>query len=102
MVLENFLICSFPIQCNSSLDAITELLAGIIGKSSAWVLDIDLDFYSTGNPYRSLFTNVKLQLSYYYPLIIRVVKLQDEYSLLTKVYRLEDQTCSKVQMYVMQ
>ena len=61
MVLENFLSFSFPIQCNSvcSLDAITELLADIIGKSSAWVLDIDLDFYSTGNPYRSLFTDVK-------------------------------------------
>ena len=48
-------------QCSSveSLEAIAELLTDIIGKSSAWILDIDLDFYSTGNPYRSLFNNVR-------------------------------------------
>ena len=49
------------LQCSSveSLEAIAELLTDIIGKSSAWILDIDLDFYSTGNPYRSLFNNVR-------------------------------------------
>ena len=33
-------------------------------------------------------------------LIVTVVKLQDEYSLLTKLYRLEDQSCSKVRNVV--
>ena len=47
-------------QCNSveSLEAIAKLLADIVSKSRAWILDIDLDFYSTGNPYRGLFTSV--------------------------------------------
>ena len=47
-------------QCSGvlSLEAIAELLADIIGKASAWLLDIDLDFFSTGNPYTSPFTEV--------------------------------------------
>lgn len=47
-------------QYNSveSLEVIAKLLADIIVKSRAWILDIDLDFYSTGNPYRGLFANV--------------------------------------------
>ena len=45
-----------------SLTAAAELLADIIGKSSAWILDIDLDFFSTGNPYRSLFADVGSEL----------------------------------------
>ena len=47
-------------QCNSvgSLEAIAQLLADIVSKSRAWILDIDLDFFSTGNPYRGLFTSV--------------------------------------------
>ena len=38
--------------------AVVEQLATIICESEAWLLDIDLDFFSTGNPYRGPFTDV--------------------------------------------
>ena len=59
----------FPIllmQCceDTSLESIAGLLADIIGKCNTWVLDIDLDFFSTGNPYRSLFTDVRCKTNF--------------------------------------
>ena len=30
-----------------------------IDRSKAWILDIDLDFFSTGNPYRSIYSEVR-------------------------------------------
>lgn len=35
------------------------VLNTVLGQCSAWVLDIDLDFFSTGNPFKSLFTDVR-------------------------------------------
>ena len=48
------------LQCGGveSLEAIAKVLADVISQSKAWILDVDLDFYSTGNPYRDLFTSV--------------------------------------------
>lgn len=41
---------------------VVEQLATIIGESESWLLDIDLDFFSTGNPYRGPFTDVSTTL----------------------------------------
>ena len=35
------------------------VLTTVLGQCSAWVLDVDLDFFSTGNPFKSLFTDVR-------------------------------------------
>ena len=42
----------------SELDETAEELAVIIKNSSDWILDIDLDFFSTGNPFKSQYTTV--------------------------------------------
>ena len=41
-----------------SMDAISSLNA-----APAWILDIDLDFFSTGNPYRPVYSEVRIKLS---------------------------------------
>ena len=38
------------------------LLLTVLRQCSAWVLDVDLDFFSTRNPFKSLFTEVNLVL----------------------------------------
>lgn len=45
------------INCCES-DQVVEKLVDIIKESADWILDIDLDFFSTGNPFKSLYTKV--------------------------------------------
>lgn len=37
-----------------------EMTVKILNSSKAWVLDIDLDFFSTGNPFRPIYSEVKM------------------------------------------
>ncbi len=40
------------------LEDCSQQLCVAINSSSSWILDIDLDFFSTGNPFKSIFTEV--------------------------------------------
>lgn len=45
------------------IDTISEpciILQKLLEESSAWILDIDLDFFSTVNPFKFMFTEVLL------------------------------------------
>ncbi len=42
------------------LEVTARQLCTAIGGSSSWILDIDLDFFSTGNPFKSIFTEVSV------------------------------------------
>lgn len=44
---------------------VTRQLEAVIGDSTAWILDIDLDFFSTGNPFKSLFTEVSIGVEHW-------------------------------------
>lgn len=39
-------------------DSVDELLVEVLRRSQAWVLDLDLDFFSTANPFKSMFSEV--------------------------------------------
>ena len=49
----------------ASRDSVTgsAMAAGeVMRRHPAWILDIDLDFFSTGNPFKSIFTEVRAYL----------------------------------------
>lgn len=48
--------CECETRCQRRFSA--DLL-NAINSAPAWILDVDLDFYSTGNPYRSVYSEVR-------------------------------------------
>ena len=51
-----------PEDCAHNKEDSGALLLTVLRQCSAWVLDVDLDFFSTSNPFKSLFTEVNLVL----------------------------------------
>ena len=46
---------------NSVESELCLIIQKLLTESSAWILDIDLDFFSTKNPFKSMFTEVHAQ-----------------------------------------
>ena len=51
-----------PVSHSRLQERAVSQLSTVIESVDAWVLDVDLDFFSTGNPFSSAFTQVSCQL----------------------------------------
>ena len=59
-----------PEDCAHNKEDSGALLLTVLRQCSAWVLDVDLDFFSTKNPFKNLFTEVNLVLQHIHTYVV--------------------------------